>query len=84
MRLGSHREGWVGFLPRRDTLLELLVPLGELAARLVLRRQNLLLVHVLLGQDTKHLRVRPRVSVSSVSVQWCPLKNAAPPYLVRK
>jgi len=57
LRTRDHREGWVGFLVRSDAILELLVPLGGVAARLVLGHQNLTLAHALqrtLGEVTKH------------------------------
>jgi hypothetical protein len=56
LRTRDHREGWVGFLVRSDALLELLVPLGGVASRLVLGHQNLTLAHALqsLSKETKH------------------------------
>jgi hypothetical protein len=56
LRTRDHREGWVGFLVRSDALLELLVPLGGVASRLVLGHQNLTLAHALqsLSEETKH------------------------------
>jgi len=63
----NHRECWVGFLVRSDALLELLVPLGDVAARLVLGHQNLTLAHALegnLGKDAEHcVGIRNRISV---------------------